>query len=191
MGLNVYRYAIRLAIVTATVLLPACTASYQYRANGEIEAVDGGRRGAVLYWHKDEGRLWYGRKYEQVDTSLTMRICGQLPKIFALDEQGERVELLAKSGDLRVATITADGDLDMLDAIERGGPGMVCGLILLDGEPVVAAELAVGDRPVAAIVCRNPSRPDRYPVVATYPFAPVSRVRIDDERLAPDPCGKP
>lgn len=169
-----------------TVALGGCVTSYQYRAHGDVMMTDGETRQAVLYWHKDEGRRWYGKKYEQPDTSLTMRICEGMPKIFALNEDGH-VELRSKSGDFRVARINAEGELEEQDA-ERLGDGDNCGVIQVDGTAVGTDGLPQGTRPTVTILCRNDTRPDRYPAMSQYRFGAVARQVSEDDRSGPDPC---
>lgn len=174
-------------LIALAVLLSGCVSNYQYISRGEVTTTDGDTRKAVLYWHKDEGRLWYGRKYEQLDTSLTMRICEQLPKLFELGDEGHLV-LRSKAGDERVAMLAENGELGVLMTEERLPDGGNCGTIQVGGTRVDTHRLQVGIRPTVTIYCRNAMRPDRYPKVAQYVFRTIRRNETDDERSAPDPC---
>ena len=85
-------------LAAVLALLSGCVSLYQYSSEGEITTHNGEQRSAVLYWHKDEGRLWYGKKYEQLETDVTLRICNGVPKPFVLGDDGY-VELLSKGGE--------------------------------------------------------------------------------------------
>lgn len=173
--------------VLAAVALAGCVTNYQYLARGEVATADDGPRSAVIYWNKDEGRLWYGKKYQQVDTGLTLRICQELPKPFALGN-GKHLVLFSRSGDRRTAAVSTDGSVKPLTAPQPVGADSACGLILLNGAPTDTAHLTTGTRPVIAILCDNVARPDRYPPARGYAFGVVSRAKTDKNRTAPDPC---
>lgn len=174
-------------ILIAAIGLTGCITNYQYRSDGVVSMSDGTNRGAVLYWHKDEGRLWYGKKYEQTDTSLTMRICESTPKIFALGNLSH-VELQSKDGDIRIARINDRGEVEKIPKSERLRTGDSCGAILAGSTPVGTEGLAVGAKPTANILCINKKVPDRYPKVAAHSFGAVSRKESDAMGTAPDPC---
>lgn len=182
------RYVV-VSLATA-VAVAGCATNYQYLARGEVATAGGGPRSAVLYWHKDEGRVWYGRKYEQVDTSVTLRVCREVPKPFSLGA-GKHLVLFSRSGDRRTAEVAADGTVKPLANPQPLGDDGDCGFILLDGSFTDATRLATGTRPAIAIVCSNAARPDRYPPTGVYPFEAVSRSETDKERTAPDPCVRP
>lgn len=182
------RYLV-VSLLTAAALA-GCVTNYQYLSRGEIATAAGGPRSAVLYWQKDEGRLWYGKKYEQVDTSLTMRVCEEVPKPFSLGN-GKHLVLFSRSGDRRVGEIADNGTVKRLAAPQPVGEDSDCGFILLDGAPTDTAHLATGTRPAVAIVCDNVRRPDRYPPIGIYAFGAVSRTETDKDRTAPDPCARP
>lgn len=175
------------SIVLVAPVLAGCITSYQYHARGDIETTDGGERAAVFYWHKDEGRLWYGKRYEQWDTTATLRRCGATPLIFPLDED-DQVSLQSKSGDLRVARLDSAGRLVMIGEPQRLPDGENCGVILLKGKPANTMHLDEGTSPAASIFCQNDLRPDRYPATGQYALGPVVRKVADKERTAPDPC---
>ena len=175
-----------LALIATAVLLSSCIANYQYRAPGKVPFAGGVSRDAVLYWHKDEGRLWYGARYEQTDTGLSMLVCQLPPKPFSLGADGT-LELLGKAGDVRVAMLDAAGKLAPVtpEPVSDGGR---CGAIALDGTPTRTDMLREGTRPVVTILCENATRPERYPVAGEYAFGPVSRQKSGKDPAAPDPC---
>jgi hypothetical protein len=176
-----------IVLAVLTLLLSGCVTNYQYLTRGEVKLTDGDTRKAVLYWHKDEGRLWYGKKYEQLDTSLTMRICRQLPKLFDLGKAGYLV-LHSKAGDVRVATVADNGELEPLATGQPLPDGDNCGVIQVGGVKVGTGGLRLGLQPTVTILCQNTMRPDRYPAVARYEFRAITRSETDAERSAPDPC---
>jgi hypothetical protein len=186
MGVIMERTRMILAMLVA-LAVTGCVTNYQYRTYGNVTATDGEMHQAVIYWHKDEGRLWYGKKYEQLDTDATMRICGgTFPKIFALADDGT-VELLSKSGDFLIARINDTGNLEPVPEVllQEGGR---CGLILVKGKPAATNGLKTGVRPEVSILCKNATRPDRYPEVGKYQFDPVSRMETGEDRSGPDAC---
>jgi len=174
-------------LAAIALLLAGCVTSYQYTSRGEVMTTGGDTRQAVLYWFKDEGRLWYGKPYEQPDTSLTLRICRQLPKLFELDKAGYLV-LRSKASDVRMATLTDNGALAPLTAGQRLSEGDNCGVILVGGVKVGTDRLTVGAQPSVTIFCQNAMRPERYPQVARHDFRAITRSETDDQRSAPDPC---
>ena len=177
-----------LLLFISVSLLGGCVSLYQYQAEGQITTSGGERLDAVIFWHKDEGRLWYGKQYEQLETDVTLRICQVLPKNFVLAEAGH-VVIQSSPNDLRMAAVGADGNLVMLNPPERLPQGEPCALILADGDPVGTDGLSENLAPEIAILCKNDTRPDRYPAVAKYRFGAISRAEIDpDTRPAPDPC---
>lgn len=176
-----------LLLLAASLVLSGCVSLYQYQAEGAVATEDGEQRKAVVYWHKDEGRLWYFRRYEQLESDITLRVCGATPKTFALSDNGY-VELASKSNDARIASVNAAGEL-VMQPPKRIRQGEPCGLILAAGHRVGTDGLSPDQRPESVFMCKNDSRPDRYPKVAGYRFGPVSRAKVDkDIRPAPDPC---
>lgn len=177
-----------LVLVVTAALLSSCIANYQYAAPGKLAFAGGVSRDAVLYWHKDEGRLWYGAKYEQVDSGLSLRVCQLVPKEFSLGSDGA-LELPGRAGDVRVATLDAAGKV-VPATPEPVADGGRCGAIALDGAPTRTDRLREGTQPVVAILCENATRPDRYPVAGQYAFGPVSRQKSGKEPAGPDPCAR-
>ena len=140
MGIIMQKWKTILLLV-AVSCVSGCVSLYQYSAQGQLTTTDGEQIDAVVYWHKDEGRLWYGKKYEQLETDVTLRICQVIPKNFVLAESGQ-VVLQSKSNDVQVASVAANGNLVMLNPPERLRPGEPCGLILVNGNPVGTDALA-------------------------------------------------
>lgn len=177
-----------IVLLAVAVLASGCVTNYQYASRGEVTMTDGATRNAVLYWSKDEGRLWYGKKYEQLDTSVNMRVCETVQsKAFSLGDEGY-VTLPSRASDLRVAEVMEDGELTILAEEERLPDGETCGVILAGDTKVGTGGLPVGTRPTVTILCRSDMRPGRYPEVSKYEFSTVTRTETDEERKAPDPC---
>jgi len=186
MGITSGRY-IRLVGVLLTILLSGCATNYQYMARGKVTSVTGEEIDAVIYWNADEGRLWYGKKYQQADTSVSLRVCQKPVKIFSLSDEG-LLELQSKSGDVRLASLDDAGAMVRLPAEENLRDGSRCGLILVEGKPVDTGKLLEGVQPEISIHCKNETRPDRYPAIANYPFGAVERKEADVDGGAPMPC---
>lgn len=187
MGVRMPNKFALLVLLAVVQLLSGCITNYQYQSRGEVTATDGDTHKAVLFWHRDEGRLWYGRDHEQPDTSLTMRICQVGVKIFELDKAGYLM-LHSKAGDMRVAQVADNGTLVPLGSGQRLHEGDNCGVIQVGGAKVSTADLRIGMQPTVAILCENATRPDRYPAVAGYQFRAITRSKTDEARSAPDPC---
>ena len=177
-----------LLLLAALTVLSGCVSLYQYQAKGKVAMADGEERKAVVYWDKDEGRLWYLKKYEQLASDITLRICGEVPKPFVLGESGY-VEWPSKGdGDMRVASVNASGEL-VMQPPERLRQGRSCGVIMVGDDPVGTDGVPQNLRPEIVILCENQTRPDRYPAAKKYRFDAVSRAEIDkDTRPAPDGC---
>lgn len=168
--------------------LAGCTSFYQYRSSGDVISVNGIQHKAVLYWYGEEGRLWYGKEYAQIDTSLNMRICQVGVKPFVLSDTS-RLELQAKNGDVRIKDINDQGVLQEVNPPYRVKTGDYCGLILLDGQVVTTEQLRVTLSPSVAILCQSQRNPDRYPSAKIYQFGSISRFEASrKDRAPPDPC---
>ena len=176
-------------VLLSTVALAGCVTNYQYLAHGQVAVAGNSSQSAVIYWNKDEGRLWYGAQHEQASTDVTLRICSGVPKPFHLGPSKHLV-LEGRPGDRRAAEL-AQGTVVPLSKPEPVGKEDECGLVLLDGSPTDTARLIVGTRPAIAILCDNAARPDRYPLIGIYPFGVVSRSESDKKRTGPDPCRGP
>ena len=177
-----------LTILLLTFLVSGCTTLYRYSSNGEVLSVSGDKHQAVLYWYGEEGRLWYGKKYAQLDTSLQMRICGVGPKLFHLSETS-RLELAAVGGDRRVNDIDASGQLQPVESTFPLKTGEYCGVILLNGKAVNTSHLMLTLKPSVAILCDSQQKPARYPKAQIYDFGSIQRIEATaDDRKAPDPC---
>jgi len=174
-----------LLIIVPAIALSGCATNYRYEARGELPGTDGEPRNAVLYWFKDEGRLWYGSRYEQVDSDAILRVCNDLPRPFSPDDDGW-LALEGKSGDLLAARILPEGGIEPL--AEPLQELAACGRVQVNGQPAGTVNMAVGIQPVVSILCRNPARPGRYPEIGSYRFSMVSRVVTDDKRTGAEPC---
>lgn len=170
------------------LLLGGCTSYYQYRSNGGVSVANGATQNAVLYWYGEEGRLWYGKQYTQLDSGLTLRICKVGARPFDLSGTS-RLELPAKAGDLRVADINEQGTLQPVTPPLRLRTGDYCGIVLLSGHSVTTRQLQLSRHPAIAILCKNLNKPDRYPESKIYMFGAIRRIEVSkDNRHAPDPC---
>ncbi len=186
MGVIMERVKMIPALLIA-LAITGCISNYQYRSYGNVTAIDGEMHQAVIYWHKDEGWLWYGKKYEQLNSDATMRMCGSTSlNTFALEDDGT-VELQSRSDDFLVARIDDTGNLEPMpeELLREGGR---CGLILVEGKPVGMQGLREDVRPELVILCKNDINTDRYPEVGKYLFDPVSRMETDEDRSGPDAC---
>lgn len=175
-----------------SVQLAGCTTFYQYRSEGEVAAQNGSKQKAVLYWYGEEGRLWYGKKYAQVDSGLTLRICKVGAKAFDLSNKTSRLELPAKANDLRVVDVDGQGALQPVRPPIRLVTGDYCGIVLLNGHAVTTRQLKVMLHPSIAILCKSQKNPDRYPQPNIYAFGAISHSETSKAtRTAPDPCTNP
>jgi hypothetical protein len=187
MGIVVNKWT-TLLLFLAVSAVTGCASFYQYQAQGKVTYSSGEVRDAIVFWHEDEGRLWYLKKYQQMETNLTMRICNQQSKIFSSGRDGY-LELQSKPNDMLIARVNDSGEIEPLWPGERLPSGEQCGVIQVDDKFVGTDGLRENQRPEIFIFCRNDSRPDRYPVVAKYSFNAVSRQEVDKEsREGPDPC---
>ncbi len=166
------------------VAISGCVHNYQYLATGQVMTASEEERHALLYWRADEGRLWYGREYAQVEQTPVMRVCGASVHPFAVTDDGH-LQLDSGANDYRVLIVNDEGQLDPLEEPQRLRDGSRCGAILLDGDPVGTEALHEGARPGVAVTCENRVRSDRHPAAGIYRFNPVSRERIDDVGEAP------
>lgn len=184
------------AVVMAALLLAGCITHYRYLSLGEIAAADGTERRAVIYWGKDEGHLWYGRPYEQTDSTIVMRICNRPDhslEFFPLEfvtAGRDHVELHARSGDERIALADPRGELLMLteEQYQVLRPPDYCGFIFADESAAGVADLEQGVRPRVLLLCRNETSPGRYPIAGEYVFSEVSREKAGGELTPPDAC---
>ena len=171
-------------ILIATVLIVSCISQYRYESHGSVELSTGQTAEAVLYWFGDEGRLWYGKKYQKTDSDLEMRICGVTPKSFVPDEQTQALQLLSKSGDMMVVSIDEQGKLSNLEAPVRVPADSPCGKILLSGSGAKITDLAEGANPAVIFLCKSTKNPDRYPNASIYQFQAVTKTKNDKREAA-------
>lgn len=164
--------------------LSGCVSNYEYLTVGQVMTVDEEERKALLYWRKDEGRLWYGKKYEQLDQTPVMRVCGESTYPFAVTDDGI-MQIDSGANDYRFATTDKRGDIILLQEPQRLRDGSQCGVVLLEGEVVGTESLRENALPRVAFICKNPIRPNRYPAVGSYLFSPVVREKTDISRAAP------
>jgi hypothetical protein len=180
-----------LLLFVVSAQLAGCTTLYQYRSDGELSAQNGTKQKAVLYWYGEEGRLWYGKKYAQLDSGLNLRICKVGIKPFDLSKTS-RLELPAKANDIRVADLDDQGALHPVAPPVRLRTGDYCGIVLLNGQAVTTEKLRITLHPSIAILCKSLRNPDRYPQPDIYAFGAISRSETSkDNRNAPDPCLAP
>ena len=127
------------------------------------------------------------KKYAQLDSGVTLRICHVGVKPFELSH--DRLETLAKANDLRTADIDAQGNLHQVTPPIRLTPQDYCGVILVGNQPATSDQLKVTQQPAIAILCESRKNPDRYPEVNVYHFGNIQREEQDkNNRTAPDPC---
>ena len=177
-------YRTLLALIAFTVLT-GCVTNYQYRSQGQISYENGHSLDAVIFWHKDEGRLWYLKKYEQWDSDVVMRICGKGVIKFELTD--DIVQIPSGRNDYLVARLDDSGAIQPQES-KQLVEGSSCGVIQVNGESVGTDGLPVNVRPEIVILCRNERNSTRYPLVTKYPFDVVSRRESSPEREAPKPC---
>ena len=184
----------KLKALVALLLLPGltgCVSSYLFESRGTVTAADGEPTPALLYWRGDDGRLWYGKRYRQIDTGVTMLVCGKPPRTFDAEGMESELYLGSRSGDLRVAEINESGQFVAVSPPEPVRPDTVCGRVMLADQPAASDALRAGTEPAVLIVCRNTARPDRYPTPGAYPFRPVSRTRAKGDIEPSDVCAPP
>ena len=170
------------------VLLTGCLQHYVYQSRSAITYSDETVRPAVIYWEKDEGRLWYGKEYKSSDSDIAMRVCERVSFLtFVPDNKTLELTLLSQPGDQLMAAESGSGKIQMLNPPKKVGPGETCGRITLHGKHAKIADLQVGAQPTVSVLCRNPQRPDRYPAVGIYSFNKVGR-KEGKNQLAPDAC---
>lgn len=166
--------------VILSIAITGCVTNYQYISPGTIKSIDNAETSAVLFWRMDSGRLWYGKKYTQWNSDVTLRVCGQIPRQFSLN-QNRQLVLEAESGDI-VSEVQ-----DAVHAI-AGNTMKVCGHLQLNDSLTQPSEPTVGSKPTVAIFCKNTKSPYKYPLVGAYQFNGISRAKIKTESAAPDPC---
>jgi len=176
-------------LILISALLSGCISAYRYESRGVVESARGERRGALLYYYEDDGRLWYGKPYRARDSDADLRVCGATDATFVPTSESELLlALKSRGGDERVAGLAAEGGLVAVSPPRRLRPGSPCGHLLVDGERAGIEALDEGMRPTLVILCANPRRPDRYPAADAYVFGPLTRTRVGGEREPVGPC---
>jgi hypothetical protein len=184
-------YLARFTLLTLVALsLAGCATNYRYESRGKVVDGDGESRGALLYYHENDSRLWYGKKYQARESGVDLKVCKATDKSFepVSDTTDLSVALKSRGGDLRVGTLSTEGTIDPVDPPERLHPNAICARILIDGQPADMEALDEGTTPEVVILCNNPRRPSRYPQPEIYRFDPFSRAKVEGEREPTGPC---
>jgi hypothetical protein len=171
------------AVVVAATCLSACISHYRYESQGTVKLRDREHK-AFLYWHRDEGGLWYREDQPQTDSGIEFIVCGQTPKTFAGGEADEPLILRSRFGDKQVYNYVGS-ELIRLPAPVELPEGGNCGTVAVDGVPVPSAKLGDGDEPAVILLCDNPRR---YPRAEIYTFGEISRTRVEKDRDPPNYC---
>lgn len=171
------------------LLLIGCVNHYRFESRGTVELASGQTADAVMYWFGDEGRLWYGKSFRQIDSDLELRVCGVTPKSFVPHDQSNALQLPGRSGDMQILNLEQGGQLSMLaePIMVRESEKDPCGKILVAGNEVEISQLNEGIKPDVVFLCKNIQRPDRYPNARLYSFQLVSKTEIKN-RKAPVAC---
>ena len=99
-------------LILIGALLSGCISAYRYESRGAVESARGERRGALLYYYEDDGRLWYGKPYRARDSDADLRVCGATDATFVPTSESELLlALKSRGGDERVAGLAAEGGL--------------------------------------------------------------------------------
>jgi hypothetical protein len=170
-----------LYVCVLSFLISGCIGHYRYESKGNVTTASGGTSNALLYWYGDDGRLWYGRRYQAVDSGLEMNVCNATPKLFEAKE-GENVtlQLPSKSGDVQIARFNSRGGRVVnLPEPKRLTPGSSCGQIFIAGQAASTEDLVVGEKPEVIILCESLRNPDRYPDVGRYAFKAITKTKVD------------
>jgi hypothetical protein len=67
-------------------LCSVCVSPYQFNSTGEVTLTNGEKNPAILYWGHVKGRRWYGKKHQQTDSSLVLKIGGR-PSLLCNNQQ--------------------------------------------------------------------------------------------------------
>ena len=167
--------------------LGGCLSHYQYRSYGELPYPNGENRSAVLFWSRDEGRLWFGNGSDGSDLQVNLRVCEKIPKTFHTTNQGH-LELPSKAQDKQVAQVSEQGNFVELGDTVTLPANKTCGFILVEDNRAGIDDLSIGVSPEVNIICTSIVRPDRYPVAGEYPFQAITRVKVDKGRVGPPSC---
>ena len=167
-----------LLIGLLSLLLSSCIGHHRYESRGSV-TMSFGKADALMYWDGDDGLLWYGKRYKDIDSDLEMNICGATSKNFVpASETNHKLQLSNKGGDLQVAKVDNSGHVVRLSEPKRMPAGTSCGHIEV-GETMVSIEdLGEGAKPEVIILCEKERPRDRYPQIARYEFGAVTKTRI-------------
>ena len=182
-----------LYICIFSLFIGGCVGHYRYESKGSVTRSAGGTSNALLYWYGDDGRLWYGERYQAVDSGLEMTVCNATPKQFEAQE-GEDVSLHlpSKSRDQQIARFDSRGGrLINLPEPKRLSPGSACGQIFIDGKAASTKDLTVGLKPEVIILCENLHKPERYPSVGRYEFNAITKTKVDGNVPPESVCQAP
>ncbi len=165
-----------------------CVGHYLYESPGNVLTTAGQQTNALLYWYGDYGRLWYGKRYRQIDSGVSMIVCGTTPKSFDGGNEDEPLMIKSRRGDRLVRREDDDGGLVPTDDPPALRPGSNCGQIFLSGAGVPSKKLIPGTTPDVSVLCDNPQRPDRYPAAGIYRFESTNRTKIKGQVEPGDIC---
>ncbi len=168
-----------------------CVGHYLYQSEGTVESAGGDAQAALLYWYGDDGRLWYGKRYTQIDSTISMIVCGSTPKQFDGGGADDPVMIKSRPGDRQVIETGEDGGLVPVLEPQPLPPGSNCGEIAESGVGQPSSALEPGMSPVVNVLCDNPSRPQRYPAAGTYRFDAISRIKVRENVPPEDICASP
>lgn len=182
-----------LSVCVLSLLLGGCIGHFRYESQGSVTTSTGGTNNALLYWYGDDGRLWYGKPYQAVDSGLEMNVCGATSKQFE-PEEGENLtlQLPSKSGDQQIARFDSRGGRVVnLPEPKRLTPGSSCGQISIAGQAASTEDLTAGEKPEVIILCENQRKPERYPAVGRYKFNAITKTKVDGNVPPESVCPAP
>ncbi len=182
-----------LYVCVLSLLLGGCIGHYRYESRGTVKTSSGESSNGLLYWYADDGRLWYGRPYQAVDSGLEMNVCNATPKQFEAKE-GENVtlQLPSKSGDVQIARFDSRGGRVInLPEPKRLTPGSSCGQISIAGQAASTEDLTAGEKPEVIILCENQRNPERYPAIGRYEFKAITKTKVDGNVPPESVCPAP
>ena len=181
-----------LLVCVMLLLMGGCIGHYRYESKGNVATSSSGNTQALLYWYGDDGRLWYGRRYQAVDSGVEMKVCKGTPKQFApLGNENVTLQLSSRARDHRVAEVDSSGNVVNLPDPEILKAGNFCGQISISGQAASTEDLSVGAKPEVIILCESQRNPDRYPAVGRYEFKAVTMTKVDGNEPPESVCPAP
>ena len=181
-----------LLLCVMSLLMGGCIGHYRYESKGSVTKSSTGTSQALLYWYGDDGRLWYGRRYQAVDSGVEMKVCKGTPKPFVpLGNENVTLHLPSKPRDHRVAEVDSSGKVGKLPEPEILKAGNSCGQISIGGQAASTEDLTVGEKPEVIILCESQRNPDRYPVVGRYEFKAITMTKVDGNESPGSVCPVP